>query len=146
MVKKSLHPPPQTIAERIALVRGTRSIPEFSDRMGVHLNTQRRYEARDGEDREPPPKYLVRLAELEQVSLSWLLTGQQQESVGVAALSIARCVFADSATKAMPLAEQARIVNATLAFFRGIGIGEGHAIADKNIEEMVRLAAAKMIT
>jgi transcriptional regulator with XRE-family HTH domain len=132
------------IAARIQQVRAKRSLRAFADNLGIHQNSQRRYETCGPEGREPPLSYLIRLAAKEQVSLSWLLTGQQQEGVGVLALAVARAVFRHQDTAALPEPEQARIVNATVSFFRGLGYGEGQTLPEQSVMDLVGLAARKM--
>ncbi len=132
------------ISARIKEIRGKRSLRDFAEQLGIHYNSQRRYEATGDDARDPPLPYLIGLAKKEQVSLAWLLTGQQQEIVGVLAMSIAKAVFEHPETSKAPEVEQARIVNATIAFLRELGYEKGLQIPTQEILNLVGLAAKKL--
>lgn len=72
------------IGERIRQIRGNESIPEFSDRLGIHKSTLVRYEK---EESYPDAKVILRICNDCEIQPNWLLTGEgfkegQQTPVG----------------------------------------------------------------
>lgn len=72
------------IGDRLRQIRGHESIPEFSDRLGIHKSTLVRYEK---EESYPDAKVLLRICNECKIHPNWLLTGagfkeQQQPPTG----------------------------------------------------------------
>lgn len=61
------------VGDRLKALRGNESVQNFADRLGVHPNTIRRYEA--GE-RDPDTAFLLRLWSLLRVRPDWVVTGE----------------------------------------------------------------------
>ncbi len=62
-----------TLGQRLALIRGKRSQLEWSRQIKINQQNISRWEADFG---WPHPDSLVRIADFENVSLTWLMTGQ----------------------------------------------------------------------
>ena len=60
-----------TLGERLRLVRGAESQKAFAAALGVHENSVANAERRDSATQD----YLLRIAEVRNINLHWLLTG-----------------------------------------------------------------------
>lgn len=132
-----------TLGERLRLVRGAHTQRAFADALGVHENTVANAERRNSATQD----YLLRLAEVRQVNLHWLLTGQGvmllsdptgsllQEKLSLALGDALRVAYG-ARYAAVPIDTRARALRAGVAYLRAIGVTED-AIPDT--EALARL-------
>lgn len=134
-----------SIARRLREVRGTLSRRAFARRMRVHMNTVANYE----NGRDPPASYIARVAESTGVALPWLLRGVGERIPSGRTLdarlayAVARAihqVYGDD-LRLLPLAERARLLEATHTYLQTIGVTEEVVPALQSLEGLVRLTA-----
>lgn len=65
---------PQTLGQRIRMLRGSTSQAEFSIPLGISQNTLSRYEK---DLRTPDAVFIDKLCKLHKISADWLMTGQE---------------------------------------------------------------------
>lgn len=125
-----------TLGERLRLVRGGQSQKAFAGALGVHENSVANAERRDSATQD----YLLRLAEVRNINLHWLLTGHGtmrleepegsllQEKLALA-LTDALRVACGAKYATVPLDTRARALKAGAAYLRAIGVTE-HTLPD----------------
>lgn len=72
---------PQTLGQRIRMLRGAASQAEFSIPLGISQNTLSRYEK---DLRTPDATFIDKLCKLHGISADWLMTGQEPVQTSVA--------------------------------------------------------------
>jgi hypothetical protein len=120
-----------TLGERLKLVRGTSSQKAFAAELGVHENSVSNAERRDSATHE----YLLRIGQVRNINLHWLLTGQgamrvDEDDAGLLAEKIS-LALADALRLAygarytsVPLETRARALRAGTSYLRAIGVTE----------------------
>jgi hypothetical protein len=125
-----------TLGERLRLVRGAESQKAFAAALGVHENSVANAERRDSATQD----YLLRIAEVRNINLHWLLTGHGamrleepegsllQEKLALALTDALRAAYG-SKYASVPLDTRARALKAGAAYLRAIGVTE-HTLPD----------------
>jgi hypothetical protein len=120
-----------TLGERLRLVRGTDTQKAFAAALGVHENSVATAEPRDSATQD----YLLRIAEVRNINLHWLLTGQGtmrleepagsllQEKLSLALTDALRLAYG-ARYSAVPLETRARALRAGATYLRAIGVTE----------------------
>src|SRR5450432_1841350 len=108
-----------TLGERLKLVRGTTSQKAFAAELGIHENSVSNAERRHSATQD----YLLRIAEVRNINLHWLLTGHGamrldhgdasllQEKLNVALVDGLRLAYG-ARYASVPLATRARALRA----------------------------------
>src|SRR5664279_5659314 len=99
-----------TLGERLKLVRGITSQKAFAVELGVHENSVSNAERRHSATQE----YLLRLAEVRNINLHWLLTGHGTMRMDEAEGSLLQEKLALALADALRLAYGARYANVPL--------------------------------
>jgi len=132
-----------TLGERLRLVRGAQTQKALAEALGVHENTVANAERRDSATQD----YLLRLAEVHNINLHWLLTGHGamrlddpagsllQEKLSLALADALRLAYGPR-YGALPVETRARALRAGATYLRAIGVTE-EAIPD--VEALARL-------
>ena len=119
------------LGERLRLVRGAETQRAFAAALGVHENSVANAERRSSATQD----YLLRIAEVRNINLHWLLTGQGamrleepagsllQEKVSLALADALRLAYG-ARYAAVPLETRARALRAGAAYLRAIGVTE----------------------
>jgi transcriptional regulator with XRE-family HTH domain len=119
------------LGERLRLVRGADTQRAFASALGVHENSVANAERRSSATQD----YLLRIAEVRNINLHWLLTGQGamrleepagsllQEKVSLALADALRLAYG-ARYAAVPLETRARALRAGAAYLRAIGVTE----------------------
>lgn len=125
-----------TLGERLRLVRGAESQKAFAAALGVHENSVANAERRDSATQD----YLLRIAEVRNINLHWLLTGHGamrleepegsllQEKLALALTDALRTAYG-AKYASVPLDTRARALKAGAAYLRAIGVTE-HTLPD----------------
>ena len=120
-----------TLGERLRLVRGTDTQKAFAEALGVHENSVANAERRNSATQE----YLLRIAEVRNINLHWLLTGHGamrleepagsllQEKLSLALTDALRLAYG-ARYSAVPLETRARALRAGATYLRAIGVTE----------------------
>ena len=120
-----------TLGERLRLIRGTDTQKAFAEALGVHENSVANAERRNSATQE----YLLRIAEVRNINLHWLLTGHGamrleepagsllQEKLSLALTDALRLAYG-ARYSAVPLETRARALRAGATYLRAIGVTE----------------------
>ena len=120
-----------TLGDRLRLVRGADTQKAFATALGVHENSVANAERRDSATQD----YLLRIAQVRNINLHWLLTGQGamrledpagsllQEKISLALTDALRLAYG-ARYAAVPLDTRARALRAGAAYLRAIGVTE----------------------
>jgi len=124
------------LGERLRLVRGADTQKAFAAAMGVHENSVANAERRSSATQD----YLLRIAEVRNINLHWLLTGQGamrleepagsllQEKISLALTDALRLAYG-ARYASVPLDTRARALRAGATYLRAIGVSE-HTLPD----------------
>jgi len=93
-----------TLGERLRLIRGTDTQKAFAEALGVHENSVANAERRNSATQE----YLLRIAEVRNINLHWLLTGHGAMRLEEPAGSLLQEKLSLALTDALRLAYGAR--------------------------------------
>ncbi len=135
-----------TLGERLRLVRGARSQKAFAGELGVHENSVANAERRNSATQD----YLLRLAEVGNINLHWLLTGHGamrmeepagsllQEKLALALTDALRLAYG-SRYASVPLDTRARAMRAGATYLRSIGVTEDTLPDAEALAKLLRL-------
>ena len=140
-----------TLGERLKLVRGTTSQKAFAAELGIHENTVSNAERRDSATQE----YLLRIGQVRNINLHWLLTGQgamrvDEDDAGLLAekISLALTDALRSAYGAryasVPLETRARALRAGTSYLRAIGVTEDTLPDTEALAKLLKLTIEVM--
>src|SRR5262245_45039153 len=119
------------LGERLRLVRGADTQKAFAAELGVHENSVANAERRSSATQE----YLLRIAEVRNINLHWLLTGHGtmrleepagsllQEKLALALADALRVAYG-AKYASVPLETRARALRAGATYLRAIGVTE----------------------
>ena len=119
------------LGDRLRLVRGADTQKAFAAAMGVHENSVANAERRSSATQD----YLLRIAEVRNINLHWLLTGQGamrleepagsllQEKIALALTDALRLAYG-ARYASVPLETRARALRAGATYLRAIGVTE----------------------
>jgi transcriptional regulator with XRE-family HTH domain len=139
------------LGERLRLVRGTDTQKAFAAALGVHENSVANAERRSSATQD----YLLRIAEVRNINLHWLLTGQGsmrleepagsllQEKISLA-LTDALRVACGARYAAVPLETRARALRAGATYLRAIGVTEDTLPDTEALAKLVKLTIEVM--
>lgn len=134
------------LGERLRLVRGTETQRSFAAALGVHENTVANAERRDSATQD----YLLRLAEVRNINLHWLLTGQGTmrledptgsllaEKLSLALTDALRLAYG-ARYAAVPLETRARALRAGATYLRAIGVTEDTLPDTEALAKLIKL-------
>ena len=134
------------LGERLRLVRGTETQRSFAAALGVHENTVANAERRDSATQD----YLLRLAEVRNINLHWLLTGQGTmrledptgsllaEKLALALTDALRLAYG-ARYAAVPLETRARAMRAGATYLRAIGVTEDTLPDTEALAKLIKL-------
>ena len=134
------------LGERLRLVRGTETQRSFAAALGVHENTVANAERRDSATQD----YLLRLAEVRNINLHWLLTGQGPmrledptgsllaEKLSLALTDALRLAYG-ARYAAVPLETRARALRAGATYLRAIGVTEDTLPDTEALAKLIKL-------
>ena len=135
-----------TMGERLRLVRGAASQKAFADELGVHENSVANAERRDSATQD----YLLRIAELRNINLHWLLTGHGsmrvdepqgsllQEKLALALTDALRAAYG-ARYASVPLDTRARALRAGATYLRAIGVTEESLPDTEALAKLIKL-------
>jgi hypothetical protein len=140
-----------TLGERLRLVRGAESQKAFAAAIGVHENTVSNAERRNSATQD----YLLRLSEVRNINLHWLLTGhgtmRMEEPEGsllaeklALALTDALRVAYGARYAGVPLDTRARALRAGATYLRAIGVTEDTLPDTEALAKLLRLTIEVM--
>src|SRR6185436_1157577 len=134
------------LGERLRLVRGADTQKAFAAAMGVHENSVANAERRNSATQE----YLLRIAEVRNINLHWLLTGHGamrleepagsllQEKLSLALTDALRLAYG-ARYSAVPLETRARALRAGATYLRAIGVTEDTLPDTEALAKLLRL-------
>jgi len=140
-----------TLGERLRLVRGTDTQKAFAAALGVHENSVANAERRSSATQD----YLVRIAEVRNINLHWLLTGQGamrleepagsllQEKISLALTDALRLAYG-ARYAAVPLETRARALRAGATYLRAIGVTEDTLPDTEALAKLLKLTIEVM--
>ena len=140
-----------TLGERLRLVRGADTQKAFAAALGVHENSVANAERRNSATQD----YLLRLAEVRNINLHWLLTGQGamrieepagsllQEKLSLALTDALRHAYG-ARYSAVPLDTRARALRAGATYLRAIGVTEDTLPDTEALAKLIRLTIEVM--
>jgi len=140
-----------TLGERLRLVRGSETQKAFAAALGVHENSVANAERRNSATQD----YLLRIAEVRNINLHWLLTGQGvmrleepagsllQEKLSLALTDALRLAYG-ARYSAVPLETRARALRAAVTYLRAIGVTEGTLPDAEALAKLVKLTIEVM--
>lgn len=140
-----------TLGERLKLVRGTTSQKAFAVELGIHENSVSNAERRNSATQEQ----LLRIAEVRNINLHWLLTGRGamrldehdasllQEKLNVALVDALRLAYG-SRYASVPLDTRARALRAGASYLRAIGVTEDSLPDTASLAKLLRLTIEVM--
>ncbi len=140
-----------TLGERLKLVRGTTSQKAFAIELGIHENSVSNAERRNSATQEQ----LLRIAEVRNINLHWLLTGRGamrldehdasllQEKLNVALVDALRLAYG-SRYASVPLDTRARALRAGASYLRAIGVTEDSLPDTASLAKLLRLTIEVM--
>ncbi len=135
-----------TMGERLRLVRGATSQKAFADELGVHENSVANAERRDSATQD----YLLRIAEIRNVNLHWLLTGHGsmrldepqgsllQEKLALALTDALRVAYG-TRYASVPMETRARALRAGATYLRAIGVTEDSLPDTEALAKLIKL-------
>lgn len=135
-----------TMGERLRLVRGATSQKAFADELGVHENSVANAERRDSATQD----YLLRIAEIRNINLHWLLTSHGsmrldepqgsllQEKLALALTDALRVAYG-ARYASVPLETRARALRAGATYLRAIGVTEDSLPDTEALAKLVKL-------
>ncbi len=135
-----------TLGERLRLVRGSDTQKAFAAALGVHENSVANAERRNSATQD----YLLRIAEVRNINLHWLLTGHGsmrledpagsllQEKLSLALTDALRIAYG-ARYSAVPLETRARALRAAITYLRAIGVTESAVPEPEALAKLVRL-------
>ena len=139
------------LGERLRLVRGTDTQKVFAAALGVHENSVANAERRSSATQD----YLLRIAEVRNINLHWLLTGQGsmrleepagsllQEKISLALTDALRVAYG-ARYAAVPLETRARALRAGATYLRAIGVTEDTLPDTEALAKLVKLTIEVM--
>ena len=140
-----------TLGERLRLVRGADTQKAFAAALGVHENSVANAERRNSATQD----YLLRLAEVRNINLHWLLTGQGamrieepagsllKEKLSLALTDALRHAYG-ARYSAVPLDTRARALRAGATYLRAIGVTEDTLPDTEALAKLVKLTIEVM--
>jgi transcriptional regulator with XRE-family HTH domain len=140
-----------TLGERLKLVRGTTSQKAFAAELGIHENSVSNAERRHTATQE----YLLRIAEVRNINLHWLLTGHGtmrmdqadasllHEKLNVALVDGLRLAYG-ARYASVPLDTRARALRAGASYLRAIGVTEETLPDTEALAKLLRLTIEVM--
>ena len=140
-----------TLGERLKLIRGTTTQKAFAAELGIHENSVSNAERRHTATQE----YLLRIAEVRNVNLHWLLTGRGtmrmheaeasllQEKLTVALVDALRLAYG-ARYASVPLETRARALRAGASYLRAIGVTEDTLPDSESLAKLLRLTIEVM--
>jgi transcriptional regulator with XRE-family HTH domain len=140
-----------TLGERLRLVRGSDTQKAFAAALGVHENSVANAERRNSATQD----YLLRIAELRNINLHWLLTGHGamrledpagsllQEKLSLALTDALRIAYG-ARYSAVPLETRARALRAAITYLRAIGVTEDAVPDPEALAKLVKLTIEVM--
>ena len=135
-----------TLGERLRLVRGTDTQKAFAEALGVHENSVANAERRNSATQE----YMLRIAEVRNINLHWLLTGHGamrleepagsllQEKLSLALTDALRLAYG-ARYSAVPLETRARALRAGATYLRAIGVTEDTLPDTEALAKLIKL-------
>ncbi len=135
-----------TLGERLRLVRGTDSQKAFAAALSVHENSVANAERRNSATQD----YLLRIAEVRNINLHWLLTGRGtmrledppesllQEKLALALTDALRAAYG-ARYASVPLETRARAMRAGATYLRAIGVTEDSLPSTEALAKLIRL-------
>ena len=140
-----------TLGERLKLVRGTTSQKAFANELSIHENSVSNAERRNSATQD----YLLRIAEVRNFNLHWLLTGHGamrvdqtdasllQEKIAVALVDALRLAYG-ARYAGVPLDTRARALRAGATYLRAIGVTEDTLPDTESLARLLRLTIEVM--
>ena len=140
-----------TLGERLKLIRGTTTQKAFASELGIHENSVSNAERRHTATQE----YLLRIAEVRNINLHWLLTGRGamrmddsdgsllQEKLTVALVDALRLAYGPRYAS-VPLETRARALRAGASYLRAIGVTEETLPDTESLAKLLRLTIEVM--
>jgi transcriptional regulator with XRE-family HTH domain len=140
-----------TLGERLKLIRGTTTQKAFAAELGIHENSVSNAERRHTATQE----YLLRIAEVRNINLHWLLTGRGtmrmdeaeasllQEKLTVALVDALRLAYG-TRYASVPLETRARALRAGASYLRAIGVTEDTLPDSESLAKLLRLTIEVM--
>ena len=140
-----------TLGERLRLVRGADTQKAFAAALGVHENSVANAERRSSATQD----YLLRIAEVRNINLHWLLTGQGtmrleepagsllQEKLSLALTDALRLAYG-ARYSAVPLETRARALRAGATYLRAIGVTEDTLPDTEALAKLLKLTIEVM--
>jgi len=134
------------LGERLRLVRGADTQKAFAAAMGVHENSVANAERRSSATQD----YLLRIAEVRNINLHWLLTGQGamrleepagsllQEKIALALTDALRLAYG-ARYASVPLETRARALRAGATYLRAIGVTEDTLPDTEALAKLIKL-------
>ena len=139
------------LGDRLRLVRGADTQKAFAAALGVHENSVANAERRSSATQD----YLLRIAEVRNINLHWLLTGQGamrledpsgsllQEKLSLALTDALRLAYG-ARYAAVPLETRARALRAGATYLRAIGVTEDTLPDTEALAKLVKLTIEVM--
>lgn len=140
-----------TLGERLKLVRGTTSQKAFAAELGIHENSVSNAERRNSATQD----CLLRIAEVRNINLHWLLTGRGamrvdehdasllQEKLNVALVDALRLAYG-ARYASVPLDTRARALRAGASYLRAIGVTEDSLPDPDSLAKLLKLTISVM--
>ena len=139
------------LGERLRLVRGADTQKAFAQAMGVHENSVANAERRNSATQD----YLLRIAEVRNINLHWLLTGHGamrldepagsllQEKISLALTDALRLAYG-ARYASVPLETRARALRAGSTYLRAIGVSEDTLPDTEALAKLIKLTIEVM--
>ena len=139
------------LGERLRLLRGADTQKAFAAALGVHENSVANAERRSSATQD----YLLRIAEVRNINLHWLLTGQGamrleepagsllQEKISLALTDALRLAYG-ARYASVPLDTRARALRAGATYLRAIGVTEDTLPDTEALAKLVKLTIEVM--
>ena len=134
------------LGDRLRLVRGADTQKAFAAAMGVHENSVANAERRSSATQD----YMLRIAEVRNINLHWLLTGQGamrleepagsllQEKIALALTDALRLAYG-ARYASVPLETRARALRAGATYLRAIGVSEDTLPDTEALAKLIKL-------
>jgi hypothetical protein len=134
------------LGERLRLVRGADTQKAFAAALGVHENSVANAERRSSATQD----YLVRVGEVRNINLHWLLTGRGamrledpdgsllQEKILLALTDALRLAYG-ARYASVPLETRARALRAGATYLRAIGVSEDTLPDTEALAKLIKL-------